>query len=385
MINFNPGNVLSFRTNKRFQRHRLLGQDYLPFGLTCPQSRLLPFQLFLPIEETPEINFTLVNAADESETIMQDTALLEIKEKSGGGGDYGFWVTWKAGVNLTTIPACGFWYVKIGYDDKEVYSEVLHCKPDGTFDAIGLILTPNGCSYSEGDTLDFGVTADDDLSAPPVSQTVEAYLNDDWQTIGPTGGTVSIAEFPPNIVQIRRIVTTASGQQITVVYEATWNDVFDPCADLQLILISTTTSGGTFPERWRLRMKNETDKGDVLYQTGYEQQLYIKPVFDRSDVEEQIDRKISAKGNETSRYTRTVERIKFEAPDIPDYVVFFLAMLKDLSSVILEDASTGIGFPLTYTKFTARPAGPSLNIGEFSAERNYEVFSGCQPNYALAE
>ena len=132
-------------------------------------------------------------------------------------------------------------------------------------------------------------------------------------------------------------------------------------------------------------MKNETDKGNVLYQTGYEQQLYIKPVFDRSDVEEQIDRKISAKGNETSRYTRTVERIKFEAPDIPDYVVFFLAMLKDLSSVILEDASTGIGFPLTYTKFTARPAGPSLNIGEFSAERNYEVFSGCQPNYALAE
>jgi hypothetical protein len=118
MINFNPGNVLSFRTNKRFQRHRLLGQDYLPFGLTCPQSRLLPFQLFLPVEETPEINFTLVNAADESETIMQDVALLEVKEKSGGGGDYGFWVTWKAAVNLTTIPACGFWYVKIGYDDQ---------------------------------------------------------------------------------------------------------------------------------------------------------------------------------------------------------------------------------------------------------------------------
>ena len=388
MINFNPGNVLSFRTNKRFQRHRLLGQDYLPFGLTCPQSRLLPFQLFLPVEETPEINFTLVNAADESETITQDVALLEIKEKNGGSGEYGFWVTWKAGVNLTTIPACGFWYVKIGYDDQEVYSEVLHCKPDASFDRVGIVLVADSCVFAPGDPLEITVAADDDLSAAPVSQTIEAYLNDDWQTIGPSGGVITLAEFPPNEIKVRRIVQTVSGQQLTIQYIISWSDAESPCDDIHIDLdpdFPATTSGGALPERWRLRMKNETDKGNVLYQTGYEQQLYIKPVFDRSDVERNIDKKVSSKGNEISRYTRTVERLKFEAPDIPDYVAFFLSTLGDLSSVILEDASTGIGFELLNTEFTARPAGPSLNIGEFSAERNYEVFSGCQPNYALAE
>lgn len=386
MITVNPGNVYSFRAHKRFQRHRLAGTDYLPFGLPVPQSRIMAWQVFLKLEELPEFNWSLVNCADESIVLTQSSDLLEVKEKSGDG--YGYWVTWKADQNLTNIPDCGFWYVKLAWNDQELWGEALHTKPDASFDTVGLILVPDSCDFDEGSGLEIQVVEDDDLVAPPVSQTVEAYLNDDWQEIGPTGGTIMLAEFPPNEIKVRRIVQTASGQTITAGFIISWSDAGGPCDDIHIAPdpdSPATTTGGALPERWRLRMKHNTDKGDVLYQTGYEQTLYIRPVFDAPGIKRENEAKVNGNGKETSRFTRTVERLLIEAPDLPDYVIFFLVTAQDLSQVILEDATSGVGFPLTNPEFTFRRQGPSLNIGQWACDRNVEVFSGCQPNYALVE
>ena len=391
MITFNPGNVLRFVTKKRWQRHRLEGQDVLPFGLQCPQSRILPWQVFLDLEELPELNYTLVNAAQETDTLLQSNDLLEVRERSGGG----YYVTYKADTNLTQIPPCGFWYVKLGYDDQEVYSEVLHTKPDPGFDTVSLILVEDSCNLSEGGVLTFDLLAVDELSATPSSQTVQAFINDAWQTIGPTGGEVMLAEFPPNEVMVRRVVTTASGQQITANYIVSWSDAGGPCDDIHIEPDGDVIkSGGTFNSKWRFRVKNETDKGinndqrgGVLYQTGYEQQYYLTraPGFGRPILNREEQRKTDGFGNRTSQYSRTEERIYFEVADIPDFMFFFFKNLSDNTQVILEEVVSGEGFDLVNAQFDSRVQGAGLNIGEFQCDGAIEVFSGCQENYVLLD
>ena len=375
----NPGCVLPFYAKTTWQRHRQIGTDVLPFGLVAPNARLMPFQLYFATGDVPEaVGFSVVSAVDDTTVVVFDSSLLTVEAKSGGG----FWVTWYASENLNTIPDCGFWYVKVVVDEVEYFSEVLHLKPDNNFDALFVVI--DDCDAEEF-VLSLTVRADDQLSAPPVSETIEYFDSSMWNTVGDNEGTIFFNDYPPNELQIRRIVTTASGVTITQNFLVTWSNELDPCADIAIESVSPTiTSGGSTTERWRMRLTNDFDKGTVLYQNGFQQWFYFTPIFDAPQIERDTDITENGFGDEITRYSKTTERWRFEASDIPDYLCHIFAMLGDVDTVLIENVATSDSFFVTDLRFAFRRQSPSLNIGEFNYRRRNEVDSGCQTNFALA-
>ena len=186
---------------------------------------------------------------------------------------------------------------------------------------------------------------------------------------------------------VRRIVTTAAGFTVTYTWSVTWSNPLDPCADIALgspvILIVAPAS--TNAETWRIRFTNGSDKGNVLYQNGYQQSLFLlmQPVYDVPEVNRDVVLKVNGYGQEFRRFSRTVERLKFEASDLPDYALAFLAKAGDMDTVVLEEINSGNGYTLVNLEAEFRRQGAALNIGVFSFERGVEVFSGCQTNFAL--
>jgi hypothetical protein len=378
MIIQNPGNVLPAYNNTRWQRHRQIGQDILPFGLPAPNMRGIPFQFYVSAGTPPEgITWHLVNAADESETYTQNPDLLTITEAAAGG----YWITWHGNENFTNVPPCGFYYYVLGIGEAEYYFEVMNLKPNGGFEETAVIIA--GCN-TDGGFLNLEVENVDSLAAYPfVSATLE-YFNeaDEWVDEGPTGGVIQYNGDSPLL--IRRTVVTQAGNTITANYTYTFSPG-DLCGG-ELALTSLVYGDNTTAKPfWVMRFYNETDKGTVLYQTGYIQSLYVNPpVFNRPLIDRRTERRENGFGNEVYRYTRTAEKMRFEVADLPDYVIEFLSKAGDLSNVVLEDRTTGEGYALTNLVFTSRPQGLGLNVGEFQADHRTEVFSGCQENFVLA-
>lgn len=246
-----------------------------------------------------------------------------------------------------------------------------------------MTLEESSCDFSAG-TLTFGILAADQLTDAATEQTIEYFDNSEWQTVGEAGGTIAFQDFPPNSIQVRRIVLNSMGVTLVATYTVTWDDA-DPCASLALNPVSSVNSGGTVAEVWRLRATNSGDKGTTLYQTGYEQQLFIEPIFDVPETERETEITENGFGDEVTRTSRSAEKIAFEVRNLPDYLLHPLAMLGDLSDVILETVGGEHSFGLINTSFAHRKQSPALNIGEFKADRRIEVFTNCQPNFSLVE
>jgi hypothetical protein len=123
MIQANPGNLLKFNRQPVWQRHKQPGQNRVPFGLKCPSSRLMPFQLFFP-SGAGVATWKVVNPVDDTGATFtaMDAGDLTIETAADGS----FWVTWYATADLTNIVDCGFWEVWVTVDGVIYYSEVLH-------------------------------------------------------------------------------------------------------------------------------------------------------------------------------------------------------------------------------------------------------------------
>lgn len=123
MIPVNPGNLLKFNSDAVWQRHNQPGQDRVPFGLKCPKTRGLPFQLYFP-SGAGVATWELVNPLDPTGGISYalDAGDLLISMKDGGG----FWVTWTAFVDLSATVACGFYEYWVTVDGTVYKSEVMH-------------------------------------------------------------------------------------------------------------------------------------------------------------------------------------------------------------------------------------------------------------------
>lgn len=123
MIQYNPGNLLKFSRYAEFQGHKQPGQDRVPYGLRCPNTRLMPFQLYRSIGATT-VTWRLVDPVDPTGGIAlaMTAGDLTLTDKDGGGT----WITWDGQSDLTTVPDCGFWYVELDVDGTKFYSEVLH-------------------------------------------------------------------------------------------------------------------------------------------------------------------------------------------------------------------------------------------------------------------
>lgn len=122
MIPVNPGNLLKFNYTKAFQRHNQDGQNRHPFGIRAPQTRLIPFQLFIAIGAST-VTWKLVDPVDPTGAtdFYMDAGDLSLVNKDGGGT----WIIWDGLSDLTNIPNCGFWEIWLDVDGIVYYSEVL--------------------------------------------------------------------------------------------------------------------------------------------------------------------------------------------------------------------------------------------------------------------
>lgn len=394
MIPVNPGNLLPFydqaygAADRRWQRHRLPGQDVTPYGLPCPRFRLVPFQLSFAVAGMAVTSWALVNPEDDTETVVLDETLLDVQND----GATRSWVTWYADQNLDVIPDCGYWYVVLNLGEVGTFvSEVLDCRNFCGFEVTGMEIRPDNCLEDAGNlsfALDAVIQAGD-----ATTYIIQRFAASVWTTIA-TDDSVAVIELASaESIQYRIVVTTECGLVVTKTYTATWTEG-DACATLLLTLNSTVTDESdilTTGPVWRLSFSNSIDKGSVLYQNDYEQYLYLPTViWDVPEVEREIDITVDGNGGETRRFTRTVERRGFETPDIPDYVIGWLTKAGDLDTILFEDAkldnaAVNVEFSVENLTFESpERQGTALNIGRFYFNVEAEAFSGCQENFELA-
>lgn len=398
MIPANPGNLLPFyrvgyiATDRRWQRHRLPGQDVIPYGLPCPRSRLIPFQLPVEIGLLGITSFALINAEDDTETIVLDVTELEFEAESATNRH---WITWKADTDLSIIPDCGYWYVFLNITSVgQFVSEVLYCTDFCGFESVGLSLADDSCGVDVGGisfTINANVVADNGASWE-----IQEDVAGEWTTIG-TGASVALVRTLSSGGGDFRIVFTSNcGVTTTVTYEATWDVIGSEesiCASLTFDEVSNVTDESAILSTgpvWRLNFGNTTDKADVLYQTGYEQYLYLPTViWDVPEIERQTEIRVNGLGQETRRFTRTVERRGFETPDLPDYVLGWLTKSGDLDTIKMEDAklidaAAQVEFSIENLTFESpNRQGTALNIGRFYFDVEAEAFQGCQENWII--
>lgn len=390
MIPFNPGNILPFYTKRRWQRHRQIGQDRIPFGLTATRHYLLPFQVYVSGAAPSSVAWVMKSAVDDLTFHILDADLLIISEMDDASG---YWVTWNGATPIygtdselapgADVPDCGYWYIELTLDGTAYYSEVLYLSDICGEDAARLDIVPDSCSVV-GPNLIFTLQASV-FSPSGYVYSLQKYLLG-WSEISDEETyEISLVEGNES-ADLRIQVETACGATVTVVYDVTWTSG-DACNTLALTFVSTSTVNGLNVGQnptWKLKVTNTTDKGRVLYQTNYTQWLYLLPVWAVPPVERNVEIEVNGNGNETRRFTRTLERKRFEFADMPDYVLGFLAKVGDNSSVILEEVETGDTLTLSNATFESRQQGALLNIGVLTFDSEIEAFSGCQEDYELA-
>lgn len=381
MIPINPGNLLPFYTKQAHQRHRQLGQNYTPFGLVAPRTRLMPFQVYCDFGTYESIAWGLRSSVDDSTGITLDSALLDVYIKADFSG---LWITWAADQDIDVIPDCGFWYVILLIDGTTYYySEVLDLR-----DMCGIenaALTVSDCSVVDGNitfTLNGAV-----YSQPGYQYQLQKYIAG-WVNESTDETYVVTVDLFDETASYGIVVTTVCGLIMTRQYNITWDSGDpDPCSTLEITETASTNNaaGAGFTPTFRLEMDNGSiDKANVLYQHGYTQMLYLPIlIFDAPDVIREVEATVNGYGNEVRRFTRTVQRSKFEAPDLPDYALAFLAKMGDLDSVLLINIDTNDSLSLTNMTFESRRQGPALHVGAFTFDGDIESFAGCQTNYLL--
>jgi hypothetical protein len=381
MIPSNPGNLLPFYTASRWQRHRLTGQNTFPFGLTAPRNLLLPWQIWIDGGDIggDTVVWELFSATDDLTSITLDTDLLTKTEK---GDSSGYWITWDAAQNIDDVPVCGYWYIRLTVEGVQYFSEVLYLKDICGLDDCYLEIVDGSCSLA-GDDLSFDVQATI-IAGDGYTFELQKYLLG-WQQLSTNElETITVDQYN-ELYDLRIQVITPCGRTMTRTYKAEWT-AGDACNTLVLTFVSSQNNdaqAGDNPS-WRLNMSNTTDKEGVLYQLGYKQHLYIIPAWDVPVIERNEEKVENGYGEETIRFSRTVERKRFEFADVPDYLLGFLTKTGDLDTITLQEVETGDTYTIERLSFDSRRQGPALNTGIITFEAEVEKFSGCQEDYVLA-
>lgn len=372
----NAGNFLPFYENVQHQRHRQVGTDTVPYGMIAPRTRLLPFQIRINEAYGGGHFLYLINAQDDLTQITLDPAQVEINEAADG---LSFWATFYANEEIDNIPECGYWYIKFEHVLVGRYSEVLYLKDFCGHDAAEL--TISDCSTSGSDIL---IELTPVIYSRPGYSLIIERLGLGWSTISagedPYTQTENLAS---GTAQYGIVVTTDCGLIITKRYTATWTD----CNDLTLTLNTQEENAANIGNNptWRLVFSSEDDqdKGNVLYQTGYVQHMYLElPVWDVPVMNRVAESAIDGYGNITRRFSRTVTQQIFESADVPDWAISFLVQAQDMV-VQMENVETGDIFTLSNFLFESRRQGASLNIGRFLFDENTEIFNNCENQFSL--
>ena len=382
MIPVNPGNLLVFYDKKRWQRHRQTGTDVLPYGMPCPNTRLMPWQIWFPDGILGTVYWALVNASDEGDVTVLDPDLLTVTAKDGGGD----WLTWDASVDLDVYMPCGYYYIQVYIGETGYFSEVLYLKYYGALETAKIEISD--CAV-DGTDISFTLTGTFSAANPDDATAGIDRYNAGWSTLVNAATTSVVEVLASETRQYRFVVQTAYGNTITVTYTATWDaGAPDPCATLVLTLDSIVvfnTDPANSPAQYRVEFSNTKDKYNVLWQDGYTQYMYIpEPVWDVPVVERTTETSVNGSGNETTRYSRTAERKRFEFADVPDWALGFLAKCGDLDTVAFSDIVVPDSFTMANVQFETRRQGAALNIGALSFDAEIETFAGCLEDYTLA-
>jgi len=388
MIPINPGNLLPVflpgynATHRPYQRHRQIGTDQVPYGIPAPRTRLLPVQFYLSGTAQTVGSWKLISPIDDTTEVVLDETQVTVEALADNSG---FWVTWYADELLTVVPDCGYWYMVFEMSGAgNVYSEVLYVNDlCGMEDAA---LTISGCSSGDGSvTIKFTRTV---YAADGYSIALERY-NAGWSTlVTGDGAPHSVVESVGTLSrQYRIVMTSPCGVVITKTYTVTW-DAGDPCGTLAISAPTTVTDiSGIAPgaATWRLTFTHSTDKGNVLYQNDYTQWLFLPaPVWDRPEIQRNVEKTEDGYGNETLRFSRTVTRQGFEFADCPDWLITFLAKCGDLDTIVYQDVLTGVSFTVSNVTFESKEQGPALNTGRIYFDAEIDTFADCQENFELA-
>jgi hypothetical protein len=106
----------------------------------------------------------------------------------------------------------------------------------------------------------------------------------------------------------------------------------------------------------RITAGRTNDLGNVLYQNGYKQKIYLEGVMSYPEPLREEETEKNAFGVEVVVYSRTSEVVVFEALDVPDSLLFVLQTLKDHDTLKLllipDDISSGEDYLYTETDFS---------------------------------
>jgi len=377
----NAGNLIPFYDTLDWQRHRQPGQDALPYGLPVSRLRLAPFQVYFDTAVVPEtVVFRLVNVVT-NETLTLDDALIAVDRHADG-----FWLTFE-GSDLDQTPDCGYWYAWLYVADTDAentfnrYSEVLRLVNWANYERARL--TFNGCSV-DGSNLDLSLLDTSLLVGTADTVLVEQRVGASWVGIG-TGDVVVTVANADEGEMVRITVESSTGNTLQTEYTFVW-DSADPCDTLTFIQSGQNDTLATdLPDLWRVIFTNPKDRGNVLYQNGYTQELFLEvpPIWDVPEVQRETENTVNGEGLAITRTARTVERMKFEAMDLPDYAIHFLNAAAELGTVTLENVTTGEQYPMPNLVFSSRRQGKELNIGIFEFDGRTAYFAGCDEDFSL--
>lgn len=130
---------------------------------------------------------------------------------------------------------------------------------------------------------------------------------------------------------------------------------------------------------------NDTDFGGVLYQNGYTQKMLTRAYFDRPQIEEQRETAIDGYGVETTKFTRIIERLRFEALPVHDACIMALMNATQCDTVTITYMDTSEAIAVTNLRVETRPFGNSGNVPAFTCDRTPSINTGCGDNYTIIE
>ena len=139
-------------------------------------------------------------------------------------------------------------------------------------------------------------------------------------------------------------------------------------------------------EEGKLEWWSETDKAEVLYQTGYKQHVWFQPnpVWGIPEIKDSPEELRNGFGKLVDTFAITEERLQFDVASIPDYALHTLTGVGYNDNVKVSASMNGIlKYELTIeeVRFQHRKEGIALNTGTFSCIGRREIFTACQPNF----
>lgn len=149
---------------------------------------------------------------------------------------------------------------------------------------------------------------------------------------------------------------------------------------------------GSIMEKIKITYWHSQDMQGIYYGGGFKQWIHFDVVFDAPAIVRTEETIANGNGVETVVHSRTVERCRFEIPDLPDALLNAMTIIRDHDNIEVEwfMAPANSANPLNViTKLTAKDwtltsreqPGGCFNVGEVEFEVVDKVFVTCGADY----